>query len=293
MTLRVSDWQSGSDLDSIRNSCDASALVQGRDISNLISVLIFDKNVMSQGRVEETPKIFGSLTLNTSSEKLNSIDRLQNSISNSTLLSLYGDLDNQCRDKMNNDKDCQGGQLTTSTNNILIRNTGFCVFRMKKIRSCSTWTRDSDDYFLNMPISVNNETWFQVDKTSLNIHPLTVQLLLGLEWCYSDWWKSNCKLLKMMIVLVIVLIWSNLQLKAIDFIWWPNLQHLYTDHLWWHQISYFCECWQILVSYKFLIHFMLGPVVKWKRSSLKKWIFRPPFLFLHLSDKKTENLENL
>ena len=93
-------------LDSIRNSCDASALVQGRDISNLISVLIFDKNVMSQGRVEETPKIFGSLTLNTSSEKLNSIDRRQNSISNSTLLSLYGDLDNQCRDKMNNDKVC-------------------------------------------------------------------------------------------------------------------------------------------------------------------------------------------
>ena len=118
---------------------------------------------MSQGRVEETPKIFGSLTLNTSSEKLNSIDRLQNSISNSTLLSLYGDLDNQCRDKMNNDKVCHGGQLTTSTNNILIRNTGFCVFRMKKIRSCSTWTRDSDDYFLNMPISVNNETLFQVE----------------------------------------------------------------------------------------------------------------------------------
>ena len=184
--------------------------------------------------------------------------------------------------------------ITISTNNILIRNTGFCVFRMKKIRSCSTWTRDSDDYFLNMPISVNNETWFQVDKTSLNIHPLTVQLLLGLvEWCYSDWWKNNWKLLKMMIVLVIVLIWSNLQLKAIDFIWWPNLQHLYPDHLWRHQISYFCECWQILVSYKFLIHFMLGPVVKWKRSSLKKWNFRPPFLFLHLSDKKTENLENL
>ena len=193
MTLRVSDWQSASDLGSIRNFCDASALVQEGDISNLISVLIFDKNVMSQGRVEETPKIFGSLTVNTSSEKLNSIDRLQNSISNSTLLSMYGDLDNQCRDKMNNDKDCQGGQLTTSTNNILIRNTGFCVFRMKKIRSCSTWTRDSDDYFLNMPISVNNETWFQVDKTSLNIHSLTVQLLLGLEWCYSDRWKNQLK----------------------------------------------------------------------------------------------------
>ena len=146
---------------------------------------------MSQGRVEETPKIFGSLTVNTSSEKLNSIDRLQNSISNSTLLSMYGDLDNQCRDKMNNGKDCRGGHFNTSTNNILIRNTGFCVFRMKKIRSCSTWTRDSDDYFLNIPISVNNQTWFQVDKTSLNIHSLAVQLLLGLEWCYSDWLKNQ------------------------------------------------------------------------------------------------------
>ena len=57
-------------------------------------------------------------------------------------LSGYGNLDNQCRDPMNNNKDCRVGQLTTAAS---ARSTFFQLILTNSFRpECGNWSDESE-----------------------------------------------------------------------------------------------------------------------------------------------------